>query len=97
MHVAETASPTAAREGAARLEEAWRQHLAARFQVAPSTPVTQWEERLGELRVEGSVARELVELAHELHYLRYAPELADPAPLIADALARSRRLARSLR
>lgn len=84
-------------EAAARLEEAWRRHLAERWHLPPSTPVAQWVERLAERRVERSVAGDLVDLAHELHYLRYAPELADPEALLADAVARSRRLARALR
>lgn len=94
---AEAAGPAAPREAAGRLEEAWRRHLAERWQLPPSTPVAQWAERLAERRVERALAVELVELAHELHYLRYAPELADPDALLSDAVARSRRLARALR
>ena len=38
-----------------------------------------------------------VELAHELQYLRYAPELSAADRLLADALETSHRLARTLR
>jgi hypothetical protein len=91
---AEAATP---RLAAAALEEAWRRPLADRWRIPPSTPVSSWTERLLAERADASAARALAELLHELHYLRYAPELSAADRLLADALASSRRLARALR
>jgi hypothetical protein len=85
------------RETAAELEEALRQHLETRFAIAPGMPTSQWHARLTAARVDPAAATELAELTRELHYLRYAPELAAAEELRADALARTRRLARALR
>jgi hypothetical protein len=85
------------RETAAQLEEALRHHLEARFGIAPGTPVSQWPTRLSAARLDPAVATELAEVTKELHYLRYAPELAAAEELRVDTLARARRLARALR
>ncbi|MEO8275847.1 MAG: BatD family protein [Thermoanaerobaculia bacterium] len=85
------------RETAAALEEALRHHLETRFDIAPGTPVSQWAVRLSAAKVEPAAAESLAELARELHYLRYAPELAAADALRADAIARARRLARQLK
>ena len=85
------------RETAAELEEALRHHLESRFEIAPGTPVSHWHARLTAAKVDPAAATELAELTKELHYLRYAPELAAADELRADALSRARRLARALR
>ena len=85
------------RETAAEIEEALRHHLESRFDIAPGTPVSHWHSRLTSARVEPAAATELAELTKELHYLRYAPELAAAEELRADALSRAKRLARALR
>ncbi len=85
------------RETAAELEEALRQHLETRFAIAPGTPASHWHSRLTAAKVDPAAATELAELTKELHYLRYAPELAAAEELRADALSRTRRLARALR
>jgi hypothetical protein len=95
--ISDAAAAATPRQAAAELEEAWRQFLADRWRIAPGTPVSSWTERLLGERAEPAAARELAELAHELHYLRYAPELSAADRLLADALETSRRLARSLR
>lgn len=94
----ETATAKASpRETAAQLEDALRHHLEARFGIAPGTPVSQWPTRLSAARLDPAVATELAEVTKELHYLRYAPELAAAEELRVDTLARARRLARALR
>jgi hypothetical protein len=95
--IAGAAAAVSPRETAAALEEAFRHHLETRFEIAPGTPVSQWQPRLIAARVDPAAATALAELARELHYLRYAPELAAAEALRADALARARRLARLLR
>ncbi len=85
------------RETAAEVEDALRQHLETRFEIAPGTPASHWQARLIAARVDPAAASELAELTKELHYLRYAPELAAAEELRADTLARARRLARALR
>jgi hypothetical protein len=85
------------RETAAEVEEALRHHLETRFDIAPGTPASHWQARLVAARVDPQAAAELLEVTKELHYLRYAPELAAAEELRADTLARARRLARSLR
>jgi hypothetical protein len=92
-----SAARTTPRETAAELEEALRDHLESRFEIAPGTPVSHWPARLTAAKVDPAAATELAELTRELHYLRYAPELAAADELRADALSRARRLARALR
>ncbi len=95
--IAAAAPEASPRETAAALEDAFRHHLEARFEIAPGTPVSQWHSRLIAGKVDPAAATALADLTKELHYLRYAPELAAADALRADALARSRRLARALR
>jgi hypothetical protein len=95
--IATAGEATTPRQAAAELEEAWRQHLAERFRIPPGTPVSSWTDRLVAERADEGAARRLTELAHELHYLRYAPELSAADRLLADALETSHRLARTLR
>ena len=95
--VESAASRSTPRESAAELEEALRHHLEARFDIAPGTPVSQWHARLIAAKVDPATATELAEVTKELHYLRYAPELAAAEELRADTLARARRFARGLR
>ncbi len=91
------AAKSTPRETAAELEEALRHHLESRFEIAPGTPASHWHARLVAAKVDPAAATELAELTKELHYLRYAPELAAADELRTDALSRTRRLARALR
>lgn len=84
------------REAATRLEEAWRELVHERWGVSPGVPVAHWPERIGAAGGSIEGARALVELFDELHGLRYAPELSDVEALRAEAVDRSRRLARDL-
>jgi hypothetical protein len=59
--------------------------------------VSGWAERLVAANASAGAAQELTTLAHELHYLRYAPELSAADRLLGEALESSRRLARTLR
>ncbi len=85
------------RQAAARIEEAWREFLAARWALPPGTPSTTWAERLRGAGADGDAAAELVRLADDLHYLRYAPQLSATEALQREAVERSRRLLRRLR
>ena len=85
------------RQAAALIEEAWRDYLAARFELAPGTPSPQWPEELSRRGVDPQSAENLKRLADDLHYLRYAPQLAAADSLRGDVVDRSRRLLRALR
>jgi hypothetical protein len=84
------------RQAAAAAESAWRDYLAERWQIPRGFPSTQWEGALGSHGVDPATARELVLLMDDLHYLRYAPQLATTGPLHGELLPRSRQLLRQL-
>lgn len=85
------------RQAAALIEEAWRDFLAARFDLAPGTPSPQWPDELARRGVDPHCAESLKRLADDLHYLRYAPQLAAADSLRGDVVDRSRQLLRALR
>lgn len=82
------------RQAAAAIEEAWRELLAERWRIPHGAPSTQWGRLLTERGADAAGAEELVRLADDLHYLRYAPKLSSIAELREDLLRRSRKLAR---
>lgn len=84
------------RQAAAAIEEAWRSFLNAAHAIPPGTASTQWADLLTAQGVDGVAASELVHLADDLHYLRYAPQLASAAALQGEVLAKSERLAKRL-
>ncbi len=84
------------RRAAALLEQGWREFLEQRWEIAPGTASTQWAARLEEAGAPRQPARELVALADDLHYLRYAPQLADTDTLTRELILRSKKLRRSL-
>ncbi|HSS52354.1 MAG TPA: BatD family protein, partial [Thermoanaerobaculia bacterium] len=84
------------RQVAARLEEAWRDFLAERWEVPRSTPAAKWSAALAGRKVDDASLGELEALLDELDYLRHAPQLSTTDTLRAEALARSRRLLRQL-
>jgi len=88
---------TRPRQVAARIEEAWRAFLAARWEVPPGTPTPRWGELLEAQGADSAAARELVRLADDLHYLRYAPQLSARETLCAEVIERSRRVLGRLR
>ncbi|MCZ6507904.1 MAG: hypothetical protein O7A04_07655, partial [Acidobacteria bacterium] len=85
------------REAAALIENGWRDFLESRWHIPPSTPSTQWGRRLREAGAGVETAQRLVELADDLHYLRYAPQLSDTAALHKELILRSTKLRRILR
>jgi hypothetical protein len=68
--------------------------LAERWHVPQGAPSTQWGRLLAERGADAPGAEELVRLADDLHYLRYAPKLSSISELREDLLRRSRKLAR---
>jgi hypothetical protein len=84
------------REVAALIEEGWRDFLEARWGVPPGTASSQWKRCLDELGCPAEATAELVRLADDLHYLRYAPQLSDVGGLQAELILRSKKLARTL-
>lgn len=84
------------RQAAARIEEAWRELLAERWEIPPGTPSTRWAGLLEARGADPDAARELVRLADDLHYLRYAPQLSTCDSMVSEVLDRCRRLARKL-
>lgn len=85
------------RQAAARIEDAWRELLAARWDIPSATPAHRWGERLAARGADPSAAAELTRLAEDLHFLRYAPQLSETGGLVAEVVDRSRRLLRRLR
>ncbi|HEX4959200.1 MAG TPA: BatD family protein [Thermoanaerobaculia bacterium] len=84
------------RQVAARLEEAWRAFLAARWGLPPSAPSWKWEDFLAARRVDAATLAELGKLLDDVDYLKNAPQLSTTDTLRAEALDRSRRLLRRL-
>lgn len=84
------------RRAAAAIEDAWRDYLAARFGIAAGVASTQWQKELVRHGVSESRAGELVTLADDLHYLRYAPKLSSTEDLRRELIDRSRKLMRAL-
>lgn len=92
----EAAGEERPRQFAAAVEEAWRRFLEARWEVPPGTPSTAWSGLLVEHGASRDAAEELVSLADDLHYLRYAPKLSSTDEIRRELLDRSKRLARRL-
>ena len=84
------------REVAAEMEEAWKTFLQQRWDISPGSLSNQWSELLIAQGADLEAAGELVRLADDLHYLRYAPQLSSIDTLTGKLLARSRKLLRSL-
>lgn len=85
------------RHAATQIEDAWRLYLGERWQVPAETPARRWPEILTEHPGAGPpVAEPIRELADEIHYLRYAPQLSATPELRRELLDHSRRLARRL-
>lgn len=85
------------RQVAARLEEAWRELLAERWDIPPATSSSRWRETLAARGVAPEALDELGRLLEDLSYLRYAPQLSSTDNLRAETLARCRLLLRRLK
>ena len=84
------------RRAAAGIEEALRHLLERRWEIGRGRPSARWPELLRAHGLAAETAEEIARLGEDLHYLRYAPELADADQLLDDVMRRSRRLARVL-
>ncbi|MEA2561649.1 MAG: hypothetical protein QOH06_3153 [Acidobacteriota bacterium] len=84
------------RQAAARIEEAWRDFLAERWEIPQGTPSTRWADLLIARNADPDSARELVGLADDLHYLRHAPQLSTCESMVGEVLDRCRKLLRKL-
>ncbi len=84
------------RRAAAEIEDAWREFLDVRWGLPKGSASTQWGNLLAAKGAPRVAADELVALADDLHYLRYAPQLSSTAELQRELLQRSRKLARAL-
>jgi hypothetical protein len=93
----EAAAESRPRQAAACLENAWRELLAERWDVPLGTPAARWGRMLAERGADPAAIEELVRLAEDLHYLRFAPQLSETGSLVTEAIDRSRRLLRRLR
>ncbi len=84
------------RRAAAAIEDAWRAYLTSRFGIAAGVASTQWQKELERHGISEARAGELVTLADDLHYLRYAPKLSSTEDLRRELIDRSRKLMRTL-
>ena len=84
------------RQAATAAEEAWREYLRNRWHLPEGAPTRSWEETLREQGMDPEIIRDLVSLMGDLHYLRYAPQLAASGALQEDLLPRSRKILRRL-
>ncbi len=95
--LAAAAGESLPRRAAAEIEEAWRDFLEDRWGIPRGVPSPRWGQLLIDRGADPARAGELVRLAEDLHYLRYAPKLAAAEELRRDLRDRLRRLARRLR
>lgn len=84
------------RQAAAEIEDAWREFLDTRWGIPPGTPSTQWARLLETKGRSAQAAQELVALADDLHYLRYAPKLSSTDDLRTELVERSRKLLKAV-
>ncbi|MEO1088265.1 MAG: BatD family protein, partial [Acidobacteriota bacterium] len=94
--LAVAASEEKPRQAAGMVEEAWREYLEERWGIKRGTPTPEWAQALAQAGAPDAAAAELVQLADDLHYLRYAPKLSSTAGMRDEMIERSKRLARSL-
>lgn len=92
----EAAAESRPRQAAACLENAWRELLAERWDIPLGTPAARWGRMLAERGADPAASEELLRLAEDLHYLRFAPQLSETGSLVTEAIDRSRRLLRRL-
>jgi len=85
------------RRAADALESAWRDFLEERFEIPAESAAEQWPQRLRTAGLRPAGLAELGRLVEDLEYLRCAPELSASESLIAELVARSLKLARTLR
>ncbi len=94
--LSDAAASSQPRQAAAEIEDAWRDFLHHRWHLSPGSPSTRWGSLLAARGARRKAADELVKLADDLHYLRYAPKLSSTEELQRELVERSRKLARAL-
>ena len=85
------------REAAQEIESAWREYLAQRWEIDPAVDAQHWAKEIAVRAGRRALVPEFEQLAADLHYLRYAPELAATDTLRRDLIRRSLRLSKALR
>jgi len=85
------------RRAAAALEQAWREFLVDRFEIPAQSEAREWPQLLRSAGSKPAGVAEFDSLIEDLEYLHSAPELSASESLIAELVARSLKLARSLR
>lgn len=84
------------RRAAAAIERAWRDFLAGSRGVPEAVPAASWPDELLARGARAEACRELRKLLDDLHYLRFAPELAATASLAGELIRRSERVSKDL-
>lgn len=84
------------RRTANALDELWREFLDEKWAVPMGTPSARWGALLRRRGVEAETTNELSQLAEDLHFLRYAPQLSASDELGTELVQRSRKLLRRL-
>ncbi|MEM1205783.1 MAG: BatD family protein [Acidobacteriota bacterium] len=84
-------------QAAAAIEDAWRAYLETRWRIPRSEPSSRWSRLLAERGAPRGASEDLVKLAEDLHYLRYAPKLSSTEELQGELVERSKRLSRALK
>lgn len=84
------------RQIARALEAAWRNLLGREFDLPAELEPTRWADHLSAQAVDRTLCDRLRHVTADLHYLRYAPELASVDTLRDELLQHSRMLARDL-
>ena len=84
------------RQVAARIEEAWHDFLAERWDFPVATPPSHWRSLLADRGVDPETLNEMGRLVEDLQYLRNAPQLSATGTLRDETLRRCRHLLRRL-
>lgn len=80
------------RRTATALDEVWRDFLDERWAVPMGTPSPRWGGLLRKQGADTAATDELTELAEDLHFLRYAPQLSASDELGGELVQRSKKL-----
>lgn len=80
------------RRTASALDEIWREFLDERWAVPMETPSPRWGALLRKEGADLEATDDLVQLADDLHFLRYAPQLSATDELGSELVERSRKL-----
>jgi hypothetical protein len=84
------------RRAAAAIERAWRDFLIETRGLPEALPPARWPDELVTRGAPREACRDLRELLDDLHYLRFAPELAATVSLTRELADRSERVAQAL-